>query len=304
MLNIKIIFLFAFLFSACPLRNIEPAPDGGLVTECGVCETPTPLCNNATKKCVGCLANGDCMDPANARCDAAEGVCGGCTADSDCSHIAGKGICHMQQCVQCTGVKNQACGDNGSKVCNSRTFECTDIDTRSAAVCKPCVSDLQCIEGQLCVPDVFGDPSKEVETVCLWRQDATGNVPGTPKGSCATNGRPYDRAKPMTSLDGVSTAICALNKATCAARRSFGIANSCTAGVKTEGHAQCGAPDTNDGYCLEFGSGNPQPYRCSYQCTTEANANTTTECPDGSACVDSSLLSENTGLPAFVCSVN
>lgn len=72
----------------------------------------------------GCLAspgNERCPDPAASRCDI-PGVCAPCRADADCSLIAGRGVCDLGRCVECTPQSSRAC--TGAKVCDPTTKTC------------------------------------------------------------------------------------------------------------------------------------------------------------------------------------
>ena len=72
----------------------------------------------------GCLAspgNERCPDPAASRCDV-PGVCGPCRADADCSLIAGRGVCDVGRCVECTAQSSRAC--TGGKVCDAASKTC------------------------------------------------------------------------------------------------------------------------------------------------------------------------------------
>src|SRR5450432_2800780 len=78
-----------------------------------------PFCDSAASQCVACLQQSDCKDPASSKCDA--GACKPCAMDADCAGISGKGVCSDGTCVQCTGLKFAACGNNAGTplVCDS-----------------------------------------------------------------------------------------------------------------------------------------------------------------------------------------
>lgn len=81
-------------------------------------------CDGVPNSGCGCLAspgNERCPSPAASRCDV-PGVCAACRADADCSLIAGRGVCDLGLCVECTPQSPRAC--SGAKVCDPSTRTC------------------------------------------------------------------------------------------------------------------------------------------------------------------------------------
>jgi hypothetical protein len=101
------------------------------------CAGATPVCDDATYTCVGCMANTDCTAAAPI-CDGTSHTCRGCTADTECSG----------------GDAGPDAGPGG--VCNTTSGQCVacDID----AQCKP---DQQCT-AHACVPRPIPEAGAEV----------------------------------------------------------------------------------------------------------------------------------------------
>ena len=265
----------------------------------GACADPTPVCDTATDTCVACLATADCetgvCDPATSACvqclstaDCLTGVCDlasqtcvqcaanthcttttastctdntcrACVTSDDCSHLSGTLVCDAGTCVECTGTEFAACDNT---VCDSRLNTCTALAPQSAGLCDACVSDAQCADGQLCVPQMFekddGTGLAEVGTFCLWERDAT--VPNAPNGACSTVA-PFIDDVPVMSVDAVQSNVCGLRTTTCPALDQFST-NCPTAGMDEA----CGAPGFADGFCVYFDAA---ANKCTIQCGSD-----------------------------------
>lgn len=248
-------------------------------TDC-VATASTPLCDTAANRCVACLAPADCKDAAASRCDA--NACKPCSADGDCTHISGKGVCNGGTCVQCTAAKPAACGtrDGTPLVCDSLARTCTTVKAGSTGLCGTCVSDAQCMAGELCVQDTLQTGTKPVVGYfCHWKKGDTGN--GAP-ATCGT-ARPYVKTLTnVTSIDGQSSDICVLRVSSCPARNGFS-ATQC--GTAAPDDSACGVSPPEDAKCTLFDANN---YRCTMTCVSDD------DCPPGVGC--------QTGLPVPVCS--
>ena len=249
------------------------------------CSGDTPVCDEAAKECVGCLADKDCSGDA-ALCDTASqscvacldttdctdgaasvcesGACGACSTNDDCAHISGKGICDAGACVECSSESD--CGGN---VCDPVADSCTQLPAGALVACQECQFDAECKTGQLCVEQKLN--STVVGNYCTWTREA--HVPGDP--SCFTNGRPYANDVNTTSVNGVTADMCVLRTTTCAALAHH--SQSVTGCVDTTSGSDdaCGAAGVADGVC-ELKSG-VTPL-CSYPCLSDE------DCSPGAAC--------------------
>jgi len=183
-------------------------------------------------------------------------------------------VCDAGTCVQCTGKKFAACGqDSGTPlVCDSLKKTCTNSKQLSAGLCAACVSDAQCEAGKMCVLDRFGSPAKDVGYFCHWKKgDAAGGAPT----SCSMTGKPYsDTQLSVTSIDGVTSDICTLRSSTCIANNQFGSKDCAVASVPSD--AACGFAPGEDSKCAVFDS-TDGTYRCTMTCLVPE------DCP-GSTC--------------------
>src|SRR6478736_496486 len=244
--------------------STKPACDTGTnsCVECvgnGDCKDSTkPLCDTTGAHCVACLKQADCTSPTASACNAS--VCTACTTDAECSNIAGKGVCDAGTCVQCTGKKFAACGqDSGTPlVCDSLKKTCSKNKQASAGLCKPCVSDAQCENGEVCVLDRYGSPAKDVGYFCHWKKGDVAN--GAP--TVCSSSPPYAATLAgVTSVDGAVTDICTLNKSTCVALGQFA-KKDCTVSNGPD-DSLCGFAPTKDSKCALYDTG---IYRCTMTC--------------------------------------
>jgi hypothetical protein len=146
--------------------------------------------------------------------------------------------------VQC--VDDSTCGGN-SCIRTQRT--CSTVKIGSIKTCGPCEADGQCVTGDKCVELSFG--SKLVGNYCL---------PSRPSAGCATRTnltlRPFSTEKRVTSIDGVSGAVC-YPPTTCEA-----VDQASAGGTNCTVNDSCGAADVvDDGYCSSVG--------CTYFCSAD-----------------------------------
>jgi hypothetical protein len=233
-----------------------------------------PFCDTTAGQCVACLKQADCTTATASACNA--GACAACAKDADCSNIAGKGVCDAGTCVQCTGNKFTACGNNAGTplVCDSLKRTCTANKQHSVGLCQTCVTDAQCNAGEMCVLDKFSSPSKDVGYFCHWKQgDTTDGAPA----DCTAGGRPYiGIQKNATSIDGTASDICTLAVSTCTALNQFR-AKDCTV-ASAPSDAVCGVSPPNDAKCMQFGS---TTYRCTVTCGSDDDCPSPFPCDPG-----------------------
>ncbi len=226
--------------------------DGG-----DTCPTATPACDTAFH-CVECAASADCAEPAASACNVATHLCEGCARAGDCSHLAATPACDVASgtCVECASTAD--CG--GAEGCDPSTHACVVFTPMSVEACEPCVRDLECSSGKVCVAMTYDDPRTAaadpvaVGQRCLWRLDAVGA--GAPNGSCTNvEGTSSGMAR---SVDGVSATVCTLTVSTCEAHADWRV--DCLT-EDAAGDARCGLPGVNDSICR---SG----HLCSFFCET------------------------------------
>ena len=228
------------------------------------------VCNTTKGACVACNENNDCKDASASRCDTSTNACSACSVDDDCKQITGKAICLTgdatlpNQCVQCTGKRYSACGqlEGTDLVCDSLAHTCTtDKKTKSATKCKPCVSDAQCLPGQLCAKQSYGE--KSVGYFCFWKQGDTAN--GAPSDCTAAENRPYVNIQQgVVSIDNETATLCMLRAVvTCPAINDYS-SKSCARNGVAENQL-CGWLPGSDSLCVPFGA---SQFLCTSACTT------------------------------------
>ncbi|MGE0791633.1 MAG: hypothetical protein AB7S26_38515 [Sandaracinaceae bacterium] len=232
---------------------------------CGVCAAPTPVCDESTGDCVGCLvmndcggttpqcdpvmhecvaclSSADCADPDNARC-AADHTCQPCTDSMQCMGITGTEVCNSGTCVECTDADATACG---TRACTSMNV-CSAYDSDTQELCEPCDADANCLtsDNAYCVPMSYMGTDRG--GYCL-----ADDTPGC--------NQPYSiTLMGRTTLSGRTGArYCGLNEAltTCEAVRALLDNTACPGGLDSE----CPQPG---GLCRRVGSLNN---RCTYPC--------------------------------------
>lgn len=244
-------------------------------------DSTKPFCDQAAEKCVACLRQADCSSATASACNS--GQCQACAKDADCSNIVGKGVCDAGTCVQCTGKKFAACGQDAGTplVCDSLKRTCSTSKQQSAGLCQACITDAQCNAGEMCVLDKFGSPAVDVGYFCHWKQGDTANLA---PADCTANGQPYVGVqKNALSVDGTVSDICTLAVSTCVARNQFRSKDCAVASVPSD--ATCGVSPAKDSKCVQFGA---TTYRCTMTCLS------IDDCP-GTAC--------NTGVAPAVCAL-
>ena len=263
-----------------PCFNVSSAECNTL--PCGnlTCSGATPICEESSKTCVGCLQDSDCGDPATPLCNTTTKTCqAGCSASVACQRFAQAPVCNAATgaCVQCTAQERQACGSN---VCDAATSTCSTFAQQSANLCQPCVADAQCQANQLCVPLTLAGTNASYGNYCMNRG---------PQG-CA-NSRPYFRGETLTSVDGTQAQVCVSRTSTCPALNVDFSQTTCGA-ANASGDAQCGLPNLNDGVCVQAGGVGSTTYRCSVPCASNDDCPlgafqctvTSASSPTGKAC--------------------
>ncbi|MBW2465302.1 MAG: hypothetical protein JRH11_26880, partial [Deltaproteobacteria bacterium] len=238
--------------------------------------------------CVACIGDSDCDDVAAAQCDTTAGTCGACDSDMACIGRTGTLVCAPQgpnegACVECSAAARDACDlapSTERNVCDANTNTCTAEAPASANTCSPCVSDVQCQPGQLCVATEFNADAAMTPVdgfFCLWTEGAAS--PG-PAGSCFSNGRPYLRRRPdVTSIDGTVDIVCDLAVSTCPAQNDFRDTRCGDGGApEMPVDATCGVSTLEDAYCVDGDTGSEFDYRCTTRCLSLE------DCDSGSTC--------------------
>ncbi|MGC4064033.1 MAG: hypothetical protein QM784_05220 [Polyangiaceae bacterium] len=248
-------------------------------------------CDPRTKLCVACLSSDDCTKATASRCNPESHTCTSCAADEDCSHVPGKGVCDSGTCVECTGKKNQACGtsDGVALVCDSLAKTCSKVHrVQSSGLCQPCISDLQCRKGQLCLAQSY--KGEFLGYFCFWKQGDTEN--GAPVDCALKSNRPYVNLQSnVSSIDGEQANLCTLRSVTtCKAIHQYSAVDCAPNGVAEP--ELCGVVPGEDARCVPFGA---TQYRC------------TSACLSADDCVGSdtgSSISCDTGTTPRVCTLN
>jgi hypothetical protein len=243
----------------------------------GAC-TDDQLCDVLQGACVECLQNTDCKDPKRSVCDSATHACKPCAeaSASDCSHIAGKQVCLVDECVQCTKDKLTACvvqqaSKSVQNACSALNHTCTTRELGKTLPCAQCVSDAECIAGHACVGMEFGGQPIEGKWYCLPVLKALNCNGEQPYGVLATG---------KITVEGTARDVCTLRGSTCEALNDY-IKQYCgldqndqpvalnDAGMPVEpsvkgDNSRCGLPGLDDGYCIEA---QPGLHRCTLPCT-------------------------------------
>lgn len=246
----------------------DPDADGG--PACVGCLGDTNCsggrkCDLETNSCVACLEDADCTLPATAQCNLTTHTCVACSTNTQCAQFAATPVCATEGCVECTHEFQEACAGN---VCNSTQHECTDRAPHTVDICGECVSDDDCLAGQVCVHMEFGDPGVTVGNFCLFRKSTTGD--GAPNDDC-NSVRAFTHEQNVTTLDEEThVVVCTPGTiTTCPALNDYRT-QTCD-GETPAGHAQCGAESLDDGYCT-----------AAHLCTTACGV--TADCKTGGTC--------------------
>jgi MYXO-CTERM domain-containing protein len=101
--------------NACPGACATSGTKSGQCVTCtskhpDACTGATPVCDDATYTCVGCVTSADCTTPATPVCDATSQTCRACQSDAECGgggDAGPPGVCDLSadgqqgQCVAC-----------------------------------------------------------------------------------------------------------------------------------------------------------------------------------------------------------
>lgn len=233
---------------------------------CGGCEAPTPVCDEASDTCVGCLQNTDCQEPTASLCDSNHS-CQPCGADADCAHLGDLNLCIDGRCGECTlATEADQCGDTS---CNPATLECTDTERASVDICQSCVADSECDDdGAYCVPMRFSPEDEDVTELggfCLKEE---------PAEPCPI---PYRTGIQRTTLSGLEgKTFCGVAEPLTTCRAVLDLIEEVdpkVCGTDT----QCGVTDLDDGLCRQI-SGLGTGTFCTYACQAAD------QCPGGKPC--------------------
>jgi hypothetical protein len=240
--------------------------------------------------CVACLENEHCDNP-TPQCT--DNECTKCTNNEACSDRDGTTVCDTSSdatfggtCVECTGSSYETCKEGSTEyVCVSLERECsnsTDHIKNGTDVCGECVSDAECMAGQLCVMQTFDDPTDspdvgdiEIGFFCTWKKNS--GAPGAPV-QCV-DARPYSHVvEDIVSLDGSASDICTLGTYTCPALMDHNSQDCAAAGTGSD--ELCGHPEApHDGFCRLKESGPPVDiYRCTTPCSGDDDCQTGKTC--------------------------
>ncbi len=293
LLALSMIFLFAAACgsASCPSGFVaseggwclaldagaDARPDGEAdAGPCGGCSGDTPVCDETSNRCVGCVQDTQCTDPAAPRCNTESNTCSPCMDDDQCARFSDTPVCETGTgvCVECTeATQETSCPPIevgrpiGNRMCNLSTFECQG----TLGFCQPCVSDEECITTdevgvRRCVPLEFNGASRG--NYCMLDLASHQTATDDPSANCP----PRQFAQRMrTSLGGVEALYCVIAEAdtTCEAILSF--RDACAEDTATD---DCGVPGLDDGVCRQMGS----TFACTYEC---AGSN---DCRNGAAC--------------------
>jgi len=230
--------------------------------------------------CVACAAHSDCAMADASQCSA-QSSCTGCTDDAQCAHIPGKNVCSAGACVQCTGTKAEACGFSGSDrlVCDSINKTCSTLKAGKAGPCKPCVSDAQCVPGQLCVQEIFN--GNMLGFACFWKKGGQNGAPA----SCFIDGRPFSKQlSSASSIDGATADICTLSISSCLAFEQFKSGDCATdptapPAVRMADDSKCGVVPGADARCAVV-QGEVGVFRCTMTCLSSEDCKFPVACDD------------------------
>lgn len=229
------------------------------------------VCNTSNGICVQCVNDDDCDAVGASRCDTTTNTCVECTRNGATSIGCGGAqqggtVCdtsfNPNRCVQCTGEIFTACA-GGANVCDSRNRTCTQFPAAATGFCGTCVSDAQCVAGQVCQAQTFG--ATNLGFFCFPLATGTPQAP-----VCAGSETDFRVVNTTPSIDGNAAASCALSSlATCPARDDLGAMCSVA--------NDCGATGVDDGLCLAE-STISATLRCTVPCVVPE------DCRTGSAC--------------------
>ncbi len=177
---------------------------GGGAEPCdGACKGTTPVCDDATNTCVGCLRNSQCAGQRPV-CDKPTNTCVECNAENSNKCQGATPACNVSTkiCVECTAADSSEChGD--TPVCDTEANQCVgcirsdDCALTTAArcggnsTCVACVTDGDCthLDGtHVCASGTCVQCTATNETACGTNScnPATHACTTTPRGSVGT----------------------------------------------------------------------------------------------------------------------
>jgi hypothetical protein len=161
---------------------------------------------------------------------------------------------------------------NQQLVCDSAERTCATTATeRASGLCEPCVSDAQCMLGQLCVKQNFG--SVPIGYFCLWQRGA--GVGGAP--ALCSSASPFAVAGGAVSIDGTGADICKLAATTCLGYAHFrNLSIACEPTPDAPDDSACGADGVDDAHCRAYeDTGSDTVYACTLPCLSDVDCPTT-----------------------------
>ena len=267
----------------------------------GECSRNTPVCDESTNQCVGCLANKDCKTSAKPVCDPDQNACVACLKSTDCKDTA-KPVCDTSTnaCVAC--LANTDCPSATASRCDTTTnacaacqndSDCTQISGKNACSNGTCV---QCTAAKETACGAYScNPATNACTTtnrgsldycgaCLADSECIGGDIATPTARCVPmtfNGTahgnyclqvatvlnctaPYKVNIDATSLSGVADTYCGINQTatTCEAVVDMIASKSCTV------DSNCG--NGQGGLCKNFSLTSTPDLRCTIPCDSAA----------------------------------
>ena len=151
---------------ACPDSKLPPlggaggtggagGNGGGGAAPCdGMCSGATPICEEPTDMCVGCLEDSHCSDVTASRCGS-DNTCQPCSDNVHCDGLVGTSVCDTGTCVECSVDDSSTCG--AMQTCNLLDNTCVDVAPEALSTCRACSNDGQCPTDHRCVPMDFMD---------------------------------------------------------------------------------------------------------------------------------------------------
>jgi hypothetical protein len=268
---------------------------------------PSEHCMMVTGQCVGCLGASHCAGrPSASFCEPVTNTCTACRdgVDADCANVPGLNVCQGGSCVQCAGVRRDACGE-AAAACGA-SFSCegckADADCQrfrkvcdeATGSCVACTADSEAAQcgGKSCNPATHACTQTDRASVDLCSRCVADS-------EC----KPDHRCIPM-NFRGASRGGYCMKRVTSGCSPPFGAASIKRASLSgaaaedycgiSEGSTSCEAvlallldrvcADGQASQCGAEGAvcGNVNsvtPPRCSYACETSIDCPTNTPCP-------------------------
>ncbi len=187
------------------------------------CQDPTPVCDDASNTCVGCVLDDDCPDPFFADCTPTS-ECDPCSNDTHCAHFPDTRICEEAVCVEC--LDEYDCDGN---ICNRTNRTCTNAAPGSAGLCEPCVATVQCEPDMACVRMIVD--GTDTGYFCQWLQTSCGST------------EPFGYPSSKDAVEGGTAAVCSLRYASCEAYFDMTSTSECAT------DDECGIDMLDDARC-------------------------------------------------------